>query len=247
MLLYPAIDLIDGKCVRLYQGDFGIQKTYSGSPLDIAKGYTKSGAEWIHVVDLDGARDPLKRQIDMIQSLVSQSGAKIQSGGGVRALKDIELLLAQGVKRVVIGSMAVREPAMVRDALKTYGAEAICVAVDVKPRLQNADQYDVAIAGWKEDSKIEIRELLKQFDGAGLKHVLCTDISRDGTLSGSNISLYRALKREFPALEIQASGGVGTLEDLIHLHDARVDGAIVGKALYEGKFTVEDALQVVKC
>ncbi len=247
MILYPAIDLIDGKCVRLYQGDFGIQKTYSNSPLEVAVGYTKSGAEWIHVVDLDGARDPQKRQAALIQSLTGQSGAKIQSGGGVRSLKDVEMLLAQGVKRVVIGSMAVRDPVMVCDAIKTYGAETICIAVDVKPNPQHSEQYDVAIAGWKEDSKIEIRELLKQFEGNGLKHVLCTDISRDGTLSGSNVSLYRVLKREFPSLDIQASGGVGTLDDLIHLHDAGADGVIVGKALYEGKFTVEDALQVVKC
>lgn len=247
MILYPAIDLIGGQCVRLYQGDFDIQKTYSKAPLDVASGYANAGAAWIHVVDLDGARDPQRRQVDLIKVLAQEAGAKIQSGGGMRSMDDVKRLLDCGVARVVIGSLAVRDPQVVRDAIAAYGPDAICIAVDVKPDVQNSDRYNVAISGWQEDGNIEVRDLLRDYEGSGLAHILCTDIARDGTMAGSNISLYRSLKREFPQFQIQASGGIGALDDLIHLHDSGADGVIVGKALYEGKFTIDDALQVVSC
>lgn len=247
MIIYPAIDLIDGKCVRLFQGKFDVTKTYNVPPDDVAKGYAEAGAQWIHIVDLDGARSPERRQTIMIEQLVRRSGLKVQSGGGIRTVEDVKLLFDVGVNRIVIGSMAVKSPDFVKFAIEEYGSEAVCVAVDVAPNPEHSESFNVVISGWRENSNMCLEDMLDSFAGSELKHILCTDISRDGTMTGSNLSLYRMLKKTFPKLEVQASGGVGGLEDVINLNDVGVSGIIIGKALYEEKISLKEALEIASC
>lgn len=243
MIIYPAIDLINGTCVRLHKGRFDECTSYEEKPHNIAEKYRAAGARWLHVVDLDGARDPAKRQSDLLGEIVASSGLKVQTGGGVRSVRDVEILLEKGAARVVIGSLAVRDPEIVKTCLKQFGSENICIAVDVMP---NGEDFRIAVSGWQEQSHILLGELLETYLNDGLKHILCTDISRDGTLEGPNMELYEALSRNFPSLQIEASGGVGSVDDLRALSKTGVSGAIVGKALYEGKFTLENALEAIK-
>ncbi|HNQ91875.1 MAG TPA: 1-(5-phosphoribosyl)-5-[(5-phosphoribosylamino)methylideneamino]imidazole-4-carboxamide isomerase [Alphaproteobacteria bacterium] len=247
MIVYPAIDLIDGKCVRLFQGKFDATRTYDVPPLEVAKGYVDAGAQWIHIVDLDGARNPGSRQTILIEQLVGKSGLNVQSGGGIRTVEDMKTLFEIGIKRIVIGSMAVKSPDFVKFALEEFGSEAVCIAVDVAPASEQSENYNVAISGWQENSNIRLEDLLNEFKGTRLKHILCTDISCDGTMAGSNVSLYRKLKKTFPELEVQASGGVGGLQDVINLNDVGVGGVIIGKALYENKISLKEALEVSSC
>lgn len=240
MIIYPAIDLIDGKCVRLYKGQFEHTKIYDVDPRDVAAEYRRSGAEWLHLVDLDGARNPGRRQIGMIQEIVSASGLKVQSGGGVRSIDDVQGLLNAGVSRVVVGSLAVREPDMVKDMFRTFGSDKICLAIDVVPDITGS--YRVAVSGWTETSSAVLADIINLYKEDGLRHVLCTDISKDGTMAGGNVLLYDMMRYEFPFIEVMASGGVNSLGNLRELKEVGVSGAIIGKALYEGIFTVEEAL-----
>ncbi len=239
MILYPAIDLIDGKCVRLYKGDFDQKTTYDVSPFEVLKTYKNQGAEWVHIVDLDGAKNTANRQSKLMQEIAQKSGLKIQTGGGVRSKEDVKSLLNLGVSRVVIGSMAVQKIDDTKEIISEFGADKICLAMDVLP--QN-EKFYVAVHGWQEGSDVLLEDLIKDYQSVGLKHVLCTDISKDGTMTGCNFELYRTLNEKFPNLEFQASGGVHALEDLQKLNTG---GVIVGKALYENVFTVEQALQII--
>lgn len=241
MIIYPAIDLIGGKCVRLYKGDFEQKTTYAASPTDTAQRYKNEGAQWLHLVDLDGARDPQKRQIDIIGEIIKQSGLKVQTGGGIRSVGDVEALLKAGASRVVIGSLAVKNPVVTQDIFKSFGADKLCLATDVMPK---GDQYMIAISGWQEESALTLHALIEDYLDVGLAHILCTDISRDGTMAGCNIALYQDVQKYFPCIQVQASGGVRSLDDLKNLTTA---GAIIGKALYEGVLTVKQALAAVSC
>jgi len=238
MLIMPAIDLREGRCVRLAQGRFDAVTTY-GEPQVQLRAFAEAGAEWVHVVDLDGAEAGAARQYALIGALARSGRANIQSGGGVRTQADVEMLLNAGVQRVVIGSAAVRNPEAVRNWTAIFGLERICCALDVR---ETANGWEVAQSGWKEGAGVTLEQALALYPPGALRHVLVTDISRDGVLSGPNVTLMRTLCAMRPDLNVQASGGVATLDDLAALRTAGAAAAIVGRALYERRFTLEAAL-----
>jgi len=239
-MIIPAIDLIDGKVVRLYQGDYGQKTEYSADPQGRFDDYVAQGATQLHLVDLDGAKDSTKRQLTVIRKLLANTKAPVQIGGGVRTEQDVIDLLDAGANRVVIGSTAVKDPATVAGWVEKYGADKIVLALDVNIDAQG--QRKIAVAGWQEDSGVTIEALLAHYLPVGLKHVLCTDISRDGTLQGSNVVLYRDLAAQFPQINWQASGGIGGIADIEALKGSGVGGVILGRSLLEGKFTVKEAI-----
>jgi phosphoribosylformimino-5-aminoimidazole carboxamide ribotide isomerase len=240
MIIYPAIDLRGGRIVRLTEGKFDQEKTYGGDPLAVAREFAVAGATWLHVVDLDGAKDPTKRQTVLVQKLAGESGLKVQAGGGIRDEAQIAALLAAGAQRVIVGSLAARQPVLVRGWLEQFGAARIILAPDV--RLDAAGTPRIAAAGWQESTGIALDDFLAGYLPAGLVHILCTDINRDGKLTGPNRALYAHLVKKFPSLQIQASGGVASLDDIRGLKTTGSAGAIVGRALYEKKFTLQEAL-----
>lgn len=240
MIIYPAIDLRGGRVVRLTEGKFDQEKSYGDDPLAVAKDFAASGATWLHVVDLDGAKDPARRQTALVQKLARESGLRMQTGGGIRDESQIAALLAAGAQRVIVGSLAAKQPELVRGWLKKFGAEKIILSPDV--RLDADGTPRVAAAGWQESTGVALEDFLNGFLPAGLVHILCTDISRDGKLTGPNSALYAQLTKKFPVLQIQASGGVSSLDDLRVLKTTGCAGAIVGRALYEKKFTLVEAL-----
>jgi phosphoribosylformimino-5-aminoimidazole carboxamide ribotide isomerase len=239
-VIIPALDLIEGQVVRLYQGDYGKVTEYKVDPIRQFNAYFDAGSEWLHLVDLTGAKNTKERQLSLIGQLLSGTPANIQIGGGIRTEQDVIDLLKAGAKRVVVGSTAVREPQRVKDWIQKYGVEQIVLALDINVDAQG--QRKVAISGWQEDSGVTIEDLLDSYLEVGLKHVLCTDISRDGTLSGSNVELYRDLCRQYPQIKFQSSGGIGSLDDIAALRGTGVAGVIVGRALLDGKFSVEESI-----
>ena len=240
-MIIPAIDLIDGRVVRLHQGDYGAERSYGDDPLERLQAYEAAGAKLLHIVDLTGAKDPAKRQIPLLRHLLSNLSVPVQTGGGVRSKEDVRALLDAGAARVVVGSTAVRRTEEVLRWMKTFGAERIVLALDV--RIDAAGRRNIAVSGWQEDSGVVIEDLIRVFEPAGLRHVLTTDISRDGTLSGSNAALYADLSKAFPAIGFQASGGIGGLDDIRAVSTTGASGVIVGRALLEGRFTVEEAIE----
>ena len=239
-MIIPAIDLINGKVVRLYQGDYGQKTEYTASAQERFDLYVAAGATQLHLVDLDGAKDASKRQLTVIRELLKHTKAPVQIGGGVRTEQDVKDLLDAGANRVVVGSTAVKDPQMVMGWMEKYGAEQIVLALDVN--IDANGQRKIAVAGWQQDSGVTIEALIERFLPAGLKHVLCTDISRDGTLQGSNVALYQSLAAQYPQVSFQASGGIGGIQDIEALKGSGVGGVILGRALLEGKFTAEEAI-----
>ncbi|QUJ68405.1 1-(5-phosphoribosyl)-5-[(5-phosphoribosylamino)methylideneamino]imidazole-4-carboxamide isomerase [Photobacterium sp. GJ3] len=238
-MIIPALDLIEGQVVRLFQGDYGQVTEYQVNPAEQFALYHQAGADWLHLVDLTGAKDTSARQLDLIRTLLASTPAKIQIGGGVRTEQDVADLLNAGAQRVVVGSTAVKSPDMVKGWMEKYGPEHIVLALDVN--IDADGQRKVAVSGWQEDSGVTIEALIDNFQTVGLKHVLCTDISRDGTLAGSNVALYRDLCAQYPDVRFQSSGGIGSLDDIAALKGTGVAGVIVGRALLDGKFTAEQA------
>jgi phosphoribosylformimino-5-aminoimidazole carboxamide ribotide isomerase len=239
-MIIPALDLIDGSVVRLHQGDYAQKRNYGNTPLLRLQNYEKQGAKLLHLVDLTGAKNPTARQISLIQMLINGVQVPIQVGGGIRTEKDIQSLLSAGAARVVIGSTAIKQPELVKLWFTKYGAERLVLALDV--RIDNQGNKYVAIHGWQEDSKQTLEQVIEDYLPYGLQHVLCTDISKDGTLSGSNIKLYQEISQKYPQIAFQASGGIGQLNDVKALQNSGVAGVIVGRALLEGKFTVQEAI-----
>jgi len=239
MLIIPAIDLMDGRCVRLLHGDFARPTRY-GDPAEQIEELAKAGAEWIHIVDLDGAKSGARRQTALIAELAASVDVKIQCGGGVRTREDVAALVDAGVMRVVVGSKAARDPAGVNRWIAEFGADRICCAFDVREGAGGA--YNVAVDGWAADGEVSIDAALSAFPEGGLRHVLVTDISRDGALTGPNLTLLRSVMRARPDLSVQASGGVSSIADLDALRSADASAVIIGRALYERKFTLEEAL-----
>lgn len=239
-MIIPALDLIEGKVVRLHQGDYGQQRDYGSDPLPRLQDYEAQGAEVLHLVDLTGAKDPAARQIPLLTTLLAGVNVPVQVGGGIRTSDDVEALLNAGATRVVVGSTAVKDPEEVKSWFKQYGPDAIVLALDV--RIDANNRKEVAISGWQEAAGVTLEEVIEQFLPVGLKHVLCTDISRDGTLSGSNVELYREVSARFPTIAFQSSGGIGSLDDVAALNGCGAKGVIVGRALLEGKFTVAEAI-----
>lgn len=235
MIVYPAIDLRDGKCVRLTKGDFSTTKVYNDNPTSILEEFAKYGASWVHMVDLDGAKQGSFAQSDLIKKLVQSSKLNIQVGGGVRTTTDIEKLLDFGVKRVVLGSICVSNPAQVKEWLDKFGNDRLVLALDCHINKDGTPM--VKTHGWQNESTNTVWDLLKYFGSA--KYVLCTDISVDGTLEGPSINLYQELQQRFPDIKLIASGGVGQYDDLIKLKQLNVHGVVVGKAIYEGKIPLD--------
>ena len=238
MLLIPAIDLRQGRCVRLFQGDFGAETRYDHEPHELLVRYRGLGASWLHVVDLDGAKDGKLANRSIIVALASQRAVRLQVGGGVRSAATIDDLLRQGVSRVVVGSAAVERPEEVTDWLIRFGPERICLAFDV--RLDEGGVPRVRTRGWTEGTAVSLWDAVARFPPERIKHILCTDIERDGALTGPNIELYRQAASRFPNLAWQASGGVRNAADLAALVQTGVTGAVSGKALLEERITSEE-------
>ncbi|TWT03320.1 1-(5-phosphoribosyl)-5-[(5-phosphoribosylamino)methylideneamino]imidazole-4-carboxamide isomerase [Planococcus sp. CPCC 101016] len=235
--IYPAIDLRDGKCVRLFQGDYAQETIYGDSPVEMAKKFVEAGAQWIHMVDLDGAKDGV-RVNDQVVIEAAKLGARVQVGGGIRTREDIQHYLSNGVARVIIGSLAIRNPELAVSFIEEFGAEQIVIGIDAKNGM-------AATEGWIETSGQAATEVANYFASKGAKHFIYTDIATDGTLAGPNIEANKILVDSEEA-EIIVSGGIGSLEDVLKVKEAsaqsNIAGVIIGKALYEKRFTLEEAL-----
>jgi len=238
MLLIPSIDLRGGRCVRLLKGDFEAETQYDFEPHELLVRYRDLGASWLHIVDLDGARDGQLANRSIVVSLASQRAVRLQVGGGVRSGAVVNDLLAHGVERVVIGSTAVEHPELVVSWLGQHGPERICLAFDV--HIDAAGTPLLHTRGWREATEVSLWSAVESFGRAGLKHVLCTDIARDGALSGPNRGLYAEAVRRFPDIRWQASGGVSNAADLTDLATTGAAAAISGKALLEERITPEE-------
>jgi len=238
MILYPAIDLLDQRVVRLHKGEFDAVTDYGDDPIAVARSFRDAGAEWVHVVDLAGARDGQRNQTDIIRQ-ICDTGIKVQTGGGVRSKAGVEALLERDVSRVIVGSMAVIQPDKVADWIRIYGSEHICLALDVR---KEGGIYKPAIKGWLEGSGRGLDAVLAGYDAVTLRHCLVTDINRDGDLSGPNLDLYDDLVVRYPKIDWQASGGISSLDDIRAVKQLGMAGAISGKAIYEGRFTLVEAL-----
>ena len=239
MLIIPAIDLRDGRCVRLKQGRKDDVTEYEGDPIEVAKGFQNQGAQWLHVVDLDGAfaeSNSTNRQ--KLKSIVEAVNVPVQFGGGLRRFTDVEQALQLGVSRVVIGTLAVESPEILRTLLDSFGSDRLAVGIDAK-----SDQ--VVIRGWEESQPISALDLARDVVRAGVKRIIYTDVARDGMLDGPNFEMTRMMAHESGA-SVTASGGVSSLEDikrLKKLEDSGVDSLIVGRAIYEKRFTLEEAIR----
>lgn len=244
MQLIPAIDLLDGRCVRLLHGNFKQVSYYPVDPLELARNYSDAGAGWLHVVDLAASRDGPDADTTALFSLLEQAPQAVQTGGGVREGKDIEMRLGAGAKRVVVGSLSVTDSQRFIGWLQRYGAEKLVAALDV--RLDEQGVPWPRTHGWTRRGEANLWQLLDTLSAGGLRHLLCTDISRDGALSGPNFALYTEIVQRYPQLQLQASGGVAGLKDLQRLRPTGAAGAITGKALLEGCFTVSEALEVLR-
>ncbi len=239
-MIYPAIDLMDGGCVRLFKGDFNQRTNYDVPPVEVGKAYADAGAQWMHIVDLDGAKHGKGEQAELIIDIAKNSGLKVQTGGGIRDLEQIRRLLDGGVERVVVGSLAVSNPQMVKYWISEVGPDKICLALDVE--FDEAGTPFPTLRGWTEKSERNMWDVMDDYMGTGLKSMLVTDISKDGVLQGSNVELYRQIRTDYPTIELITSGGVGSLDDVRDLKALSPAGIIIGKALYENKFTLEDAI-----
>lgn len=237
--LYPAIDVRDGKVVRLKQGDYARQTDYAPEPLALAQRYAADGAQWLHLVDLDGARLGGYTLAALLAMITRTTALQVQTGGGIRSLDDARAVLDVGASRVVIGSLAVREPEQVADWLRRLGPERLTIALDT--RLIDG-RWRLPLHGWTEESERGLDELARFYADAGLKHLLCTDIGRDGMLAGPNLGLYQHLTALAPELVVQASGGVRELGDIRAARAVGCGGAVLGKALLENCFSLKEAL-----
>ncbi len=238
--LYPAMDLLSGACVRLAQGKFEEKTVYSTNPIEVAERFQQLGARALHVVDLQGAKDPAQRQVSLLRELLQAIEIEVQVGGGVRSLSDAAELVELGARRVVIGSLAVQKPVETEEIIRALGAERITLAVDLT--IAGSGEAQVAIRGWQETSTVSLDALLERYCKLGVRHLLCTDIQRDGMMGGPNLTLYTQLVARYPELEIQASGGIRDLRDLRELSAARVPAAILGRSLYQGTLKLDEAL-----
>lgn len=235
MKIFPAIDIVDGKVVRLFKGDYNQMTVYSENPVEVALDFKSQGAEWIHLVDLEGAKNGLTPNIETIENIVKNSGLKAEVGGGVRSMEVIEKYLSIGVQRVILGTAAVTDRQFLHNAVNKYG-EKIAVGVDIK------DGY-VAIKGWTEKSEYSAMDFLKQIQALGVKTVICTDISKDGAMQGTNHQMYKQMS-EVLDINVIASGGVSSIDDIVRLKKQNVYGAIIGKAYYTGAIKIEEAVKV---
>ena len=235
MEIIPAIDIIDGKCVRLTQGDYAQKKIYNEHPLEVAKQFEGAGLTRLHLVDLDGAKAGAVRNWKVLESIVGKTSLVVDFGGGIKSEKDLEVVFESGAAYATIGSMAVKEEATFTDWLQAYGADRFLLGADVK-------NEKIAIGGWLETTDIWIYDFIEKNIAKGVSRIFCTDVSKDGLLAGPAVALYRNIVDKFPDLMFIASGGVSSLKDLDELQEAGCKGAIVGKAIYEGKVSLQELM-----
>lgn len=233
MRIIPAIDIIDGKCVRLTQGDYAQKKIYNEDPLEVARTFEDAGLKHLHLVDLDGAKAGKVTNWNVIESVTSGTNLKVDFGGGIKTEMEVKRLFQTGVKQINLGSIAVKNPELVQGWIENYGTENIILSADVKDE-------KISIGGWLENSTISIIDLIRDYLKKGITYITCTDIDTDGMLQGPNIALYSKLLKAFPDIRLIASGGVSGMSDLHDLKKIKVDGVIVGKAIYEGKVKLEE-------
>lgn len=231
--IIPAIDIIDGKCVRLTQGDYGTKKVYNEDPLEVAKMFEAHGIRRLHTVDLDGARSAHIVNYKTIERIADHTSLVIDFGGGIKSDEDIDIAFASGATMVTIGSVAVKKPALFETWLEKYNDNKIILGADVK-------NGRISINGWKEEGEDELLPFLQKYVAKGVDNVLCTDISKDGMLEGPAIQLYEEVLKEFPNLYLIASGGVSCIEDIDKLNTAGIPAVVFGKAIYEGKIKMEE-------
>ncbi|MCR6661895.1 MAG: 1-(5-phosphoribosyl)-5-[(5-phosphoribosylamino)methylideneamino]imidazole-4-carboxamide isomerase [Luteimonas sp.] len=237
--LYPAIDVRGGRIVRLSQGDYDQETRYGDDPLRLAALYAEQGAQWLHLVDLDAARAGGYTLSALVRDIVAGTGLKLQTGGGVRSRDDVAAILAAGASRVVVGSLAVREPETAIAWLDEFGSERITIALDT--RQDRSGAWRLPVHGWTETAAGTLELMASQYARAGLQHLLCTDISRDGMMTGPNLELYSTLKLVVPSLQVQASGGVRNLDDVLQARRQGNAGVVLGRSLLEGKLTLPEA------
>ena len=231
--LIPAIDIIDGKCVRLTKGDYNNKKIYNENPITVAQDFEKQGFRRLHIVDLDGAKSNHIVNVDVLRRITSETNLIVDFGGGIKTDNDIELAFENGASMVTIGSIAVTQPKLFVSWIDKYGPERIILGADVR-------NGKISINGWKEDSTEELLPFLKYYIDKGINKVLCTDISKDGMLQGTAIELYKSVMREYPSLQLIASGGVSCLSDIIELENNGIPAVVFGKAIYEGKINLNE-------
>ncbi len=232
MEIVPAIDIIDGKCVRLSKGNFNTSKIYGDNPLEMAKMFADAGLKRLHLVDLDGARSRHIVNTRTLESIAGNTDLIIDFGGGVKSRRDIDTAFDCGASMVIVGSTAITDRELMYEWIEEFGEDRIILGADVRNGL-------ISVNGWKEDSDLKLDDFLKEYRAKGITRVLCTDINRDGMLQGPATELYRSILRDFPGIKLIASGGVSSIEDLIELRKEGLYEAIVGKAYYEGKITLK--------
>ncbi|MBO7416680.1 MAG: 1-(5-phosphoribosyl)-5-[(5-phosphoribosylamino)methylideneamino]imidazole-4-carboxamide isomerase [Bacteroidaceae bacterium] len=237
MEIIPAIDIIDGKCVRLTKGDYNACKTYSDNPLDMALRFQDAGLRRLHLVDLDGARSKHIVNYPTLEKITGHTDLAVDFGGGIKATSDLETALGCGAAMVTVGSTAVTDPGLIGRWIEDFGQEHIILGADTR-------DGRISVNGWKEDSTLSLNDFIRDYMQKGITQVLCTDINRDGMLQGPSVELYRSLLKEFPGIRLIASGGVSSIQDLIDLKEAGLPAAIVGKAYYEGRITLEQLSQL---
>jgi phosphoribosylformimino-5-aminoimidazole carboxamide ribotide isomerase len=237
---YPAIDVRGGRIVRLSQGDYDQETRYGDDPLRLATAYAAQGARWLHLVDLDAARAGGYTLAALVRGIVAESGLSVQTGGGVRTRDDVAAILDAGAARVVVGSLAVREPDRVAAWLAEFGSERITVALDT--RQDRSGAWRLPVHGWTETAAGTLEQMAARHAHAGLRHLLCTDISRDGMMTGPNVELYQLLRMTVPTLQLQASGGVRDLDDVLRVRRLGCAGVVLGRSLLEGRLTLPEAL-----
>ncbi len=233
MQIIPAIDIIDGKCVRLTQGDYSQKKIYNEHPLEVAKEFEDAGLQRLHLVDLDGAKAGAVKNWKVLETLASKTALTIDFGGGIKTEKDVNIVFDSGAVLATVGSLAVKDKELFISWLQQYGADKFLLGADVK-------NEKIAINGWQETSEVWIYDFIEDYIQHGIQQVFCTDVSKDGMLEGAAVDLYKNILDKFPTLFLIASGGVSSIDDLERLHDAGCKGAIVGKAIYEGRISLNE-------
>lgn len=237
MIILPAIDLLGRKAVRLLKGDYNQVTVYSDSPLEVAEKFKSLGATHIHMVDLDGAKYGTAPNMDIVAEVAEKTGLFIEIGGGIRSMKTVKKYIDAGISRVILGTAAICDEDFLKEAVKAYG-EKIAVGADVK-------DGKIAVKGWLEQSDVTLDEFFLKMQDLGVKNIICTDISRDGAMRGTNLELYRELSEKY-SLDITASGGVSSIEDIKRLREMNLYGAIIGKAYYTGAVDLEEAIEVAR-
>ncbi len=237
MNIFPAIDLYDGKAVRLFKGDYNNMTVYNTNPLEVALDFEKKGATFIHVVDLEGAKDGTTPNLDVVKNICENTRLFVEIGGGIRSEETLEKYFDAGVERAILGTVAINDRDFLKKAVQKYG-DKIAVGADVR------DGY-IAIKGWLETSKTTLDAFLSDMQGVGVSYIICTDISKDGAMSGTNLEMYKALSEKY-SMNITASGGVSTLDDIKALKKMDLYGAIIGKAYYTGAIDLREAIEVSK-